>query len=626
MHISETNSLNACDFFFDVLNASATRRDAKQYLARFESTAEKTLAKPVGIQKAVDKFQEAHSAEQWRLHRSGVNLGELYLPTRAAAESPTFIQNIQQDAQVQRGVGEIHIALVCMRSPHLVNDEVLDGIALTLSQLVRLDMQIVVVLDCAEELSASGNTQFKEVYRQQADKIVTALERHNNSGARYVDSALSLSDPLPRIGSVAPVKGSVAVGIPKLIIEPLKRGAIPVIPGIAHTKTSRANRVSAADVMLALTRTISGISPGIPYEEFRSVDETTLDMSLDRIIMLDPLGGLPSAQREDGAHVFVNLEQEYGEIHDELGSGSSAKPHLETLELVRGCLALLPPSSSAMLISPEEAASVSRSSSEGIDSIGISTRRQKNPLIHNLLTNKPMISSSLPVARLSATGIPHTTSAPTLATRSTLVKRGMPVTMVPDPRKAPWTPPKPGEPTIALENHPDINFPRLLALIEDSFRRPLDVKHYLKRIENRVAGVIIAGEYEGGAILTWEEPTHDSSAASSSPVPEKQLVPYLDKFAVLQRSQGSSGVADIVFQAMVRTCFPNGVCWRSRKDNPVNKWYFERSRGTWQLDGTQWTMFWTSEGLVQDKERWSDYVSVCTKIEPSWADNKKRPD
>jgi len=110
-------------------------------------------------------------------------------------------------------------------------------------------------------------------------------------------------------------------------------------------------------------------------------------------------------------------------------------------------------------------------------------------------------------------------------------------------------------------------------------------------------------------------------------------VPYLDKFAVLKRAQGSGGVADIVFNAMVRTAFPQGVVWRSRRDNPVNKWYFERSIGTWKVTD-KWTMFWTgdevdfenaSAGSVGENEkalRWKDYVSVCANTEPSWADQK----
>ena len=100
------------------------------------------------------------------------------------------------------------------------------------------------------------------------------------------------------------------------------------------------------------------------------------------------------------------------------------------------------------------------------------------------------------------------------------------------------------------------------------------------------------------------------------------MVPYLDKFAVLKRSQGAGGVADIVFNAMVRSCFPNGVCWRSRKDNPVNKWYFERSRGTWKLSDSNWAMFWTTPGLPEDEGRFRDYEAVCRTIQPSWADKK----
>ena len=100
------------------------------------------------------------------------------------------------------------------------------------------------------------------------------------------------------------------------------------------------------------------------------------------------------------------------------------------------------------------------------------------------------------------------------------------------------------------------------------------------------------------------------------------MVPYLDKFAVLKKSQGSGGHADVVFKAMVRDCFPDGVCWRSRTTNPVNKSYFERSRGTWKLPGTAWTMFWTTPDLSMDQQMFLDYEGVCRGVLPTWADNK----
>ncbi len=105
-----------------------------------------------------------------------------------------------------------------------------------------------------------------------------------------------------------------------------------------------------------------------------------------------------------------------------------------------------------------------------------------------------------------------------------------------------------------------------------------------------------------------------------------RLVPYLDKFAVLSKSQGAGGVADIVFNAMVRDCFPHGVCWRSRKDNPVNKWYFERSRGTRKLEDSNWTMFWTTPDASLDEQKMRDYEDVCRNVVPSWADKAKAAD
>jgi len=156
-------------------------------------------------------------------------------------------------------------------------------------------------------------------------------------------------------------------------------------------------------------------------------------------------------------------------------------------------------------------------------------------------------------------------------------------------------------------------------LINDSFGRKLDVEHYLNRVQDSLAGIIIAGEYEGGAILTWERPFGMDEETAYA---EGRLVPYLDKFAVLRKSQGAGGVADIVFNAMVRDCFPGGVCWRSRKDNPVNKWYFERSRGVRKLPDSNWAMFWTSEQAALNERLMKDYEDVCRNVVPSWADNK----
>lgn len=194
----------------------------------------------------------------------------------------------------------------------------------------------------------------------------------------------------------------------------------------------------------------------------------------------------------------------------------------------------------------------------------------------------------------------------------------MPLTIYPDPRTRPWHPPKPGAPRLRATDNV-IDLPRLVYLIEDSFNRKIDVQDYLNRVNENLAGIIIAGEYEGGAILTWERPP---GVDGQDAYEDGRLVPYLDKFAVLKSRQGSGGVADIVFNAMVRDCFPEGVCWRSRKNNPVNKWYFERSTGTSKLSESPWTMFWTTPGLDGQHPTLQDYEAVCRSVKPSWADNK----
>ncbi|KAK6437175.1 Amino-acid acetyltransferase, mitochondrial [Oleoguttula sp. CCFEE 5521] len=597
-------SADSRELFVDVLTANATKRDARQYLERFkESKRANMTARP----------KPSSSI------KPGVNLGGLYSPAAAIAQA---LQFTREDAEVIRPLESqpvLHVAIASLRSPESLNDEILDGIARTLSQLVKLDMRILLAFDCTD----LGGIHFqdlqgrKAIIAKQGQRLVGAINQHSLNGARLVLDALDCSDVPDATGSTG-----VNVGVPGLLLNPLKRSTIAVVPTLAYSTSGHVTSTSMSEVMQALVSHFghSHVS-GTGDTEY----EPDSQVSLDRIIVLDEVGGVPSRNRGDGAHIFINLDHEFRDISRELTEGMHPgavngrsptvyRQHLANLTMARQCLATLPAASSALIITPEEAAFSSRSRSSA-ELEGPGTRPQKNSLIHNLLTNKPLVSSSLPLARLSAGGTSNDTPGSSPPT-ATLLKKGMPVTIIPSARGYEgWIPPPSGKSTIDLREDPRIDFLRLVHLIENSFRRKLDVEHYLERIRGRTAGVIIAGDYEGGAILTWEKASTSSS----------QLVPYLDKFAVLQSSQGSAGVADIVFQAMVRTCFPKGVCWRSRNDNPVNKWYFERASGTWTIPDSNWTMFWTGGGVVEDEKRWDEYVGVCRAVEPSWMDGK-RPD
>lgn len=595
---------------------------------------------------------------------------------RSVEESPVFAQGPSEARFASDSVESLHVALIEIREPQSINDETLQGVGLTLSQLSRLGLSCVVVID-AEDSQERKSLDGGSLAIEQADRVVEAIDSYGGHGARRVDSVIGISSIHEHFLPSVKVRGGIRITHRDLLLAPLRRGLIPVIAPIGfEPSTQSLVPVVADEVVLALTREFAGIQTRISTEEdpqmvAEKVNNLQKQIILDRIIVLDSLGGIPSMDRSHGSHVFINLEQEFDGIKEDLldsgrrsvGSSKSgeqsparkspatvltlgnsfsklrstestnmlAKPakredlpgqplepskmkhHIRNLELLKNALALLPPSSSAFITTPQEVAN--SESRPPLHSQGprVRTRRQRNPLIYNLLTDKPVFSSSLPSTRSPSAALPHSTTLP-----STFLKRGMPVTILPPPQTQSWLPPSYTQQSSLLTlSDPRIDLPRLVHLIEDSFARPLNVPHYLSRLHHRLAGIIIAGEYEGGAILTWETPPN---AAPGTPP-----VPYLDKFAVLKRSQGAGGVADIVFKAMVKECFPGGVCWRSRGDNPVNKWYFERAAGTWKMPRSDWTMFWTTEGVEQDAGMFRGYEGVCRSVEPSWADGK-RPD
>ncbi|OBT76505.1 hypothetical protein VF21_03996 [Pseudogymnoascus sp. 05NY08] len=666
------------DFFLSILGSTTTKRDTRAYVKHFAPPKETSQKAEPSSSRTTKKL-----AGSPRSH-GGVNLGSFY-GSRAVENSPRFVQEPYTDFTSRLQNGPQHVALVKIRAPQEMSDENLDGVARTLSQLAKLGMISTVVVDCGVPSNGdNGRTdpQWKALVMTQVDRIVDTIDAQSVPGARKEDNIIGVLEkdlphqPLSEFG------GRTHIRYRKLLMTPLLRGIIPVVACIGYTDVSQqAVPVKADDVVLALTREFAGFGfnqtpapdedPNDTAEKLRSLRSQVL---LDRLIIIDPLGGIPSSQRPNGYHVFLNMEQEYEVVKKDLlsahglqstqnstdtskssqvtdlgksnpfsqfvetefgtptpspealatsdlsqGLSSASTIHLNNLELVRKVLSILPPTSSALLTTPTEAANSGNRSSSPTLTTGVGTRSHRNPLIHNLLTDKPVFSSSLPPSRLGPTN-PTSSSTPTPATacHTTFAKRGMPVTIFPDPRTHPWRPPSPNNPGLSLRDA-RIDLPRLVHLINDSFDRKLDVPAYLERVDRRIAGVIIAGEYEGGALLTWELPP---GIEPNSPEAEGRWVPYLDKLAVLKRSQGSGGVADVVFKAMVRDCFPEGLCWRSRSSNPVNKWYFERSRGTWRLPGSGWTMFWTTEGVEGGGGLFEDYRGVCESIQPTWMDKK----
>lgn len=479
------------------------------------------------------------------------------------------------------------------------------GVAKTLSQLRLLGLLSVVVIDCGNQVSSALRSE-------QATRLAFLLDTFDKQSATVIENSLLLgSDPRPPSATGTP-------GLDATIIRRvLDAGKIPII----NDHPGDANKAPPESMIVALTRSLSTSEPT------RAEVLPEPPATIESVIVLDPAGGIPMANKSGIQHRFVNLEQEFETIIESLSERQShpqiSKSHSRNLLMVKDILSILPPAASALITSPYLASTISRPEAvsqqpswQELHHPGIATvktRPTKNPLIHYLLTDKPVYSPSLPVDKLSRRD-PNGGQTPRTEV-ATLVKRGMPVTILGGTGSLPWTPTRPGTRRLRLTD-PEVDLQRLVYLIEDSFGRKLDVEDYLRRVDDKIAGVIIAGEYEGGAILTWERP---SGVSDDEAYETGRFVPYLDKFAVLRSRQGSGGVADIVFNAMVQDCFPHGVCWRSRTNNPVNKWYFERSvGGTKKLGGTQWAMFWTTPGLQPDSRTVLDYEDVCRRTEPSW--------
>ena len=589
----------------DILEASATKRDAKAYIKRFGPRRTKTQADnvPPPISKT-----------------AGINLGAFFAPVRAAIDQNTgFASSPMRGNPLKAQEEEIHVALVNIRAPQKIDDTILLGVLHTLEQLSGLGMQIVVIVDCKDETVTTDNMNITRVAAEQVDRIVGTIDGLNGKGARRLDSVINFSSNHYMHG------GSwLRVTHRDLLLSPLRKGLIPVLAPIAFNAESATNQpVACSDITLALTREFAGLSTAQQGEQDddelgHQIEKRQNEISLDRVILLDPLGGTPY-RHQSRAHRFINLEQEYDDLKISLMKYPSPASlrHADNLSLMKSALDLLPPSSSGFITTPSAVArsdTVTQTTSPGPT---VGTRRQRNPLIHNLLTDKPAVSFSLPQHRLEAT----TSSA--MGNTSTLLKRGMSLTIVPDHPPHGWTSPPQQRPSLQAVTSlglrdPKIDYQRLTYLINDSFGRTLDVKAYDERTRNTLAGVIIAGDYQGAAIFTWEQPP----PAYNLGAPNHPWVPYLDKFAVLRSAQGSA-TADILWNAMTQA-FPRGFCWRSRTVNPVNKWYFERSQGSWELPGTQWTMFWSTKGVFDEADRrhWNAFLGVCQSVTPSWIDRQ----
>lgn len=439
------------------------------------------------------------------------------------------------------------------------------GIQETFKRLINLGISPIVLMDY-DFLNDKSSGNFRN------NELLTI-----NEGNRILNNFKDVNPRLVR--NIFKIKdGKLFLHDLQQLIIPLYQEFVPIVqPIITEIDSSNQFFAQSNDLLKTLCE---------------SLLSTKNILSIEKIVIIDKNGGIPSIERNQTSHVFINLSQEYSDLVSELYIGflepSKRDFHLNNLSTVNDVLTTI-----NKLTGNDEATAII--TTPYITSIN---NDQLNPIIYNVLTDRPIISSSLP------TTFERT---PTLST--SILKKGMKVEVL--------EPENYGK-KFTLQNLIDdglVDKTKLFDLIEDSFGRKVDMENYMKRIDETIATVIIIGDYDGGAIITKEQY-------------EDQSVTYLDKFAIAKRNQGLPGMADIIFKLIVQSN-PDELIWRSRNNNPVNKWYFERSIGS-MATGSQWKIFYTGDIFnksintkkrrdhVNISEKLKIYSAICENIPPSF--------
>lgn len=512
-----------------LLQAAPSARDSKKFLASFGGQQQDPSSTP--------------------LSQGGVSTSS------NSAENPIVSDVLSRRAR--------RPALVKIQGPF--TDAQLDSVAKGLAYLQKLGLVSVIVVDRDDiALDRSGEplcgSEARRLVLREMERTVSFLAKHR-APARPIISTVIRSREVG--GSTGGRETYVEEEGLAHVRRAVEEGEIPVLIPVALDEGCKTNLIEGKDVVRALAESMGRSGKDYaaallagnndPESIELPIESPSSDMTPLRLLIINREGGIPSYARSGMPHLSINLETEYDFIQDTfLGQWETSHPSaLANLTLARDCLAHMPSSASALIASHKSPAA----------------------LIANLITNKPAHSASLPHALLAEGEgkiTPHT---------PTLIRKGMPIRII--------------------RSFDEIDRPKLKTLLERSFGRTLDEEAFWSRMARSLDFAIVAGDYAAAALCTNEGPSG----------PGQTPICYLDKFAVLPRHQGD-GTVDFLWVALRDETFGLGLkdaananigslagvgsgrdlIWRSRADNPVNKWYYERSNGFITLG--KWKMFW----------------------------------
>ncbi|EPQ60518.1 mitochondrial amino-acid acetyltransferase [Gloeophyllum trabeum ATCC 11539] len=536
------------DFILSILRANPSSRDTKNYMASFGLRPRPPpVTDPTPSQSQITPPLPAHDPH-----------------THLHPQTPPQEDVRPASSLVNAILNPIHrrTALVKIQGPF--TDRQLDSVCRGIIYLEKLGLVSVIVVE--NDDLVRGAEHERDAILEETMRVAHFLESHGGRARPTLGAVVRLGpkpgddddDQDARKGEYVPEAHAYPSDL-TLIRSALRAGEIPVLPPMALDSFCRSTRVDANDVVAALVRAMSEASP--PSSSSSTEPETPppttdqVDLTPLRLMIINREGGVPSYARAGLPHLLINLHSEFHHITSTFQPAWRAThpTALANLALARTCLAHMPPSSSAVMVN----------------------HRSPSSLIANLITNKPALSSSLPHALLQGSTTSTTTAKARLTPNTpTLLRRGLDIRVLRSP--------------AALDE------PKLTRLLEASFARALDAPAFYARLRRHLDFAIVAGDYAGAAIVTRE-------AAG---------VAYLDKFAVLPAHQGD-GTVDFLWVALHDESYglglpyavnpnPGGhqgmgegrdLVWRSRANNPVNKWYFERASGHFRM-GSDWVLFW----------------------------------
>jgi amino-acid N-acetyltransferase len=357
----------------------------------------------------------------------------------------------------------------------------------TLYKLQKLGLSSIVVSD--NPSWAIDKSSYSEITKRMLRESMTLVESIEQAGGR---ARLIYGSALERSSNTIEINLD-------FIQSALNNNQIPIIVPILTEGDGQLVPVKANSAIMALTQRLA----------YQAVDPKLVP---SKIVVINKEGGIPNHALPGTAHSLVNVQEEYDDIELAFTNNTDWKQShpntMDNLTMIRDCLDQLPTASSAIIVP---------------------TTSLPSALIANLVTDKPLYSSSLPI----------TSNTQINQAKTTVLRHG-----------------------IKIHNFStlqDLNLGRLTSLLEASFQKKVNTDAFYGRLDKVLAGAIIAGDYEGAVIMTNERAEPNSL----------QTHAYLDKFAIAPSSQGI-GLTDILWKRMCDR-YPE-LLWRSRKDNGVNKW------------------------------------------------------